>query len=173
MATNTFKTTSTAVATVTSSARQSGVVIPAAVATETSTELGNSASVASTSQETSPASSAPTTDRPDKPALSTAATAGIAVGGTVLLALVVGAAFFFMHRRKQNKSTKPSSPPIYEPTKAAYDKPELDGQALGHHYSELDVGTPVEYAELDAGTPAQSPAHLNADERNLNSAQNF
>ncbi|KAJ4339280.1 hypothetical protein N0V95_007833 [Ascochyta clinopodiicola] len=114
------------------------------------TILDDKASSASRAANT--ASSSNTTSEVDQPVLSTAAIAGIAVGGTVLLALLIGAAFFILRRHKRNKSAKMALPPVYEPVdeKLAYGKPELDGQVLQHQYSEMGTGAPMEYAELDA-----------------------
>ncbi|XPS69056.1 hypothetical protein M3J09_001337 [Ascochyta lentis] len=140
------------------------------------TVLGDGGS--STMHTADTASSSSSTSQSDTPVLSTATIAGIAVGGTVLLALIVCVVFFFLRRHKRKKSANSISPPAYEPTdeKHEYVKPELDGQALEHHYSDLDVAAPVEYAELDTGSPvipAGETGQLSGHDGRARTAQNF
>ena len=107
----------------------------------------------SASRATGTAFSAPTQED-SKPALNVAAIIGIAVGGTVLLALIIGLVTFFLRRHKRKESAQLVLPPSYESAdnKEGYEKPELDGQALGYQYAEVGVGAPTVYAELDGGS---------------------
>jgi len=110
-----------------------------------------------TSQATEAASPASTTRYGLKPVLSVAATIGIAVGGAVLLALVVGLVAWILRRRKRIHFPRAVSPPSYQAAdvKEGYDKPELDGQVMGYQYSKADAvapaQSPVVFAELDGG----------------------
>lgn len=88
---------------------------------------------------------------------SVAAIIGVAVGGAVLLALVVSLVAWILRFRRRNQFPRAVSPPMYQATdtKEDYDKPELDGQAMGYQYSKADVAAPAQatvvYAELDGG----------------------
>ena len=111
-----------------------------------------------------------------EPAISTAAIAGTAVGGTLLFALACGAVLFLLRRRKPKQPTSPRSmsPPIYESgsDKFAREKASLKNQGLEEPYSEVGVGAPVGRAELDGGSPV-SPIYMSVGGRNASVAQNF
>ncbi|KAF1354142.1 hypothetical protein EJ07DRAFT_158758 [Lizonia empirigonia] len=120
------------------------------------------------------------TSHSDEPALSPAAMTGTAVGGAVLLTLVVGFAFFVIRRRKRGQSEaqpRSISPPNYEPEhgKVVVEKAELEGQALEHRLPKVGVGAPVGYAELDGSPvcPIRESVFLSANERNTRMATNF
>lgn len=116
-----------------------------------------------------------------EPVFTTAAIAGIAVGGTLLLALVVGLTLLFLRRRKHSQVEpyqRSMSPPIYKHgfDKVATEKVELGGQPLEHQYSEGGLRAPVKYAELDAGSPVspvREQVHMSVSERNARIVQNF
>ncbi|KAF1925855.1 uncharacterized protein M421DRAFT_7618 [Didymella exigua CBS 183.55] len=113
-----------------------------------------------------PASATPIVQDISKPALSVAAIIGVAVGGAVLLALVIGFVAFVLRHRKRKQLSTSVSPPSCEgvDTKEGYDKPELDGQVRAYQYSKTDVGAParmpVVYAELDDGRSASTAREL-------------
>lgn len=121
---------------------------------------------ASSSRTTSTASSASAPQDGSGPALNVETIVGIGVGGTVLLALVIGLVAFFMRRRKRKEPTRSVSPPGYEPTdnKEGYQKPELDGHALQYQYSEAGTDAPIGslmvYAELDGDSPVSPVKEL-------------
>ena len=110
---------------------------------------------ASSSSSRATNSSAPTIGTDSTLPLNVAAIIGIAVGGTILLVLIVGLIAFFLRHRKRRELPRAESPPVYEPTdrKNGHEKPELDGQALGYQCSKVDASVhgsaPVVYVELD------------------------
>ena len=136
-------------------------VAPATGSPTSSTDNGEATvlddATSTTSRATGAASRASTTQDGSKPVLSVAAIIGIAVGGAVLLALVVGLIAWILRRRKRKHYPRAVSPPGYQATdvKEGYDKPELDSQVMGYQYSKAYVAAPtpapVVYAELDGG----------------------
>ena len=88
------------------------------------------------------------------PALSTAAIAGIAVGGVVLLAMIAGLAFWFFRRRKQRKNnwTKPTG------ERGAELSSDMPGTAYRHNETyafHKSDHRPVEIYEAEAAPPRQ------------------
>lgn len=85
-----------------------------------------------------------------EPALSIAAIAGIAVGCTVLLALLIGSIVLVLRRRKPKEIKEPDTC-----TPEEYNKPELDGHMLTYHDTkssgDAQMNASVVYAELDGG----------------------
>jgi hypothetical protein len=82
---------------------------------------------------------------------------GIAIGGTVLLAFVVGLVAFILRRRKRKQvSTLVALPPG---SREVYTKSELDGNMVAYCDTKCGEGAPantsVVYAELDGGSPVK------------------
>jgi hypothetical protein len=85
---------------------------------------------------------------------------GIAIGGTVLLAFVVGLVAFILRRRKRKQvSTLVALPPG---SREVYTKSELDGNMVAYCDTKCGEGAPantsVVYAELDGGSPVKELA---------------
>jgi hypothetical protein len=85
---------------------------------------------------------------------------GIAIGGTVLLAFVVGLVAFILRRRKRKQvSTLVALPPG---SREVYTKAELDGNMVAYCDTKCGEGAPantsVVYAELDGGSPVKELA---------------
>lgn len=107
------------------------------------------------SRATGPVASTPGFQRDPKPILSVAAISGAAVGGAVLLTLIVGLVAWILRRHKRNIIPRAVSRPSYQAadTKESYYKPELDSHVLAYQYSKAEVAapaqSPVVYVELD------------------------
>lgn len=119
-----------------------------------------------TLQATGTVSPAPLLQEVPESTLSVAAIVGIAVGGAVLLALIVGLVACILRRRKREQPPTAVSPPSYETadTQETYGKPELDGQVMAYQYSKTDAAAPVQrtnvYAELDGGARSSPVGEL-------------
>ncbi|RYO67986.1 hypothetical protein AA0116_g600 [Alternaria tenuissima] len=88
---------------------------------------------------------APTNTHATEPTLSTTSIAGIAAGGTVAIALIIGLVFFFLRRRKRRASLA-SSADIWEPSRNTSPKPKLpvieNDSSFGRH-SKVEAGPPM------------------------------
>jgi hypothetical protein len=111
----------------------------------------------SSSHSTATVTSVPADRYRSKPVLNIATIIGIAIGGTVLLAFVVGLVAFILRRRKR----KQVSTLVALPTgsREVYTKAELDGNMVAYYDTKCGEGapanTPVVYAELDGGSPVK------------------
>ena len=89
-----------------------------------------------------------------KPVLNVATIIGIAIGGTLLLAFVVGLVAFILRRRKRKQVSTPVAMP--PGSREAYTKAELDGNMVAYYDTKCGEGAPantsVVYAELDGGS---------------------
>jgi hypothetical protein len=163
-----FQSSATPSSTATS---QSVATLTGVVPTMTSTTISSTGdgeatvlddTTSTSSRASSTAATSPSTEGDAKPALSIAAIIGIAVGGAVLLALIVGLVACVLRRRKRKQLPIAISPPSYEAadTKEAYNKPELDGQVMEYQYSKANAAapahSPVVYVELE-GDGRSSP----------------
>lgn len=151
-----------------------GVVAPTTAANPGSTTVSTQKSdatvlddaISTSSRTSSTAASASETQDKSTPALSVAAMIGIAVGGTVLLALIVGLTAYILRRRRRREHAVPVSPQSYEAAESegVYDKPELDGRVLVYQHSkagvDVPVHPPVEYAELGGDGPVRLAREL-------------
>jgi hypothetical protein len=146
-----FQSSATPSSTATS---QSVATLTGVVPTMTSTTISSTGdgeatvlddTTSTSSRASSTAATSPSTEGDAKPALSIAAIIGIAVGGAVLLALIVGLVACVLRRRKRKQLPIAISPPSYEAadTKEAYNKPELDGQVMEYQYSKADAAAPA------------------------------
>lgn len=95
-----------------------------------------------------------------KPVLNVATIIGIAIGGTLLLAFVVGLVAFILRRRKRKQVSTPVAMP--PGSREVYTKAELDGNMVTYYDTKCGEGAPantsVVYAELDAGSPVKELA---------------
>jgi len=115
-----------------------------------------------------------------EPVLSTAAIAGVAVGGTCLLTIAFGAVFLILRRQKRKQPDEPRSmsPPIDWPDtgKVAYERVELAGREVEPQSPMSGVDVPAGVVELDGSSPVSpvwEPTHTSASERKARIAQNF
>ncbi|KAJ4367966.1 hypothetical protein N0V86_009807 [Didymella sp. IMI 355093] len=155
------------------STTQTSAITPADGTTSIQDNDFSSASQTMTSSiSRSSTSSLPLAQDESKPALSTSAIAGVAVGSILSLALIGGIAFFLLSRRKRN--SRPSSPPVY-----ALDSGKMPREKAGldEPYSGVGVGGPVGFAELDGASPVnpvmEPLVYLSASQRQARVAQNF
>ncbi|KAG9193541.1 hypothetical protein G6011_03576 [Alternaria panax] len=107
----------------------------------------------------------PTSTNAAESALSTPVIAGIAAGGTVAIALVIGLVFFFLRRHKRRASLA-SSADIWEPSRNTGPKPKLpviENDSSFGRYSEVGAGTPMRQrskAELHSESAPLPPPPL-------------
>lgn len=111
---------------------------------------------------------APTNTHATEPTLNTTSIAGIAAGGTVAIALIIGLVFFFLRRRKRRASLA-SSANIWEPSRNTSPKPKLpvieNDSSFGRH-SKVEASPPIRqhskaelYSESAPPPPRPQTAH--------------
>jgi hypothetical protein len=108
----------------------------------------------SSSRSTASTSPLPADHDGSKPGLNIATIIGIAIGGTLLLAFVVGLVAFILRRRKRKQVSTPVAMP--PGSREVYTKAELDGNMVAYYDTkcgeDAPANTSVVYAELDGGS---------------------